>query len=202
MKKNILIISSDFTGHGHKSITESLKEQFAAHSNVKVHVVDGFSLGGNVLFRIGKLYGSVTRNAKDIWKMVWEISFKRPAVIDEFIEMIIKENFLRLLANTRPDLILSVHTNYNGSIINIMKEYNINIPFVTLTAFNILVFLHKTPILCLCAYPGFPSSCPGSAPVITSGVLQATASIIVFGLPLVKARSEATIKSCMFSTKP
>jgi processive 1,2-diacylglycerol beta-glucosyltransferase len=45
MKKNILIISSEFTGHGHKSITDSLKEQFARYSDVNVYVVDGFSLG-------------------------------------------------------------------------------------------------------------------------------------------------------------
>lgn len=134
MVKNILIISSDFTGHGHKSITDSLKEQFAKHPDVKVHVIDGFSLGGNIGLRIGKLYGSVTRNAKDLWKLVWDISLKKPSVICEFTELSVRDSFLKLLKNVNPDLILSVHPNFNGSVLNILEEYNINIPFLTLVA--------------------------------------------------------------------
>ncbi len=134
MKKTILIISSDFTGHGHKSITESLLEQFENKPDVKVHVIDGFSLGGNAMLRVGKLYGSITRNAKELWKLMWEISFKKPSIINEFTEIAVRESFLKLLVSVKPDLILSVHPNFNGSILNIMSEYNINIPFVTLIA--------------------------------------------------------------------
>jgi processive 1,2-diacylglycerol beta-glucosyltransferase len=86
------------------------------------------------LLRIGKLYGSITRNAKDLWKLGWEMSSKMPSLVDDCIELFIKEKFLRLLIDIRPDLILSVHSNYNGSVLNILKEYNINIPFVTLIA--------------------------------------------------------------------
>jgi processive 1,2-diacylglycerol beta-glucosyltransferase len=134
MAKNILIISSNFTGHGHKSITEALCEQFSKLEGVNVHVIDGFSLGGNVLLRIGKLYGSVTRNAKELWKLLWEISLKRPSLINEFIEIIIRDSFLRLLKSVKPDLILSVHPNFNGCILNILEEFDIKIPFVTLLA--------------------------------------------------------------------
>jgi len=58
MIKNILILSSNNTGHGHKSITESLLEQFSHYPDVNVHVIDGFTLAGNFGLRIGKLYGS------------------------------------------------------------------------------------------------------------------------------------------------
>ena len=34
----------------------------------------------------------------------------------------------------KPDLILSVHPNFNGSVINILEKNNINIPFTTLIA--------------------------------------------------------------------
>lgn len=134
MIRNILIISSNYTGHGHKSITEALTEQFDLHPEVNVNVLDGFTLGGKMGLRIGKMYGSVTRNAKEIWKMVWEISQKRPSLINEFTEISIKEKFVKLLKHIKPDLILSVHPNFNGSILNILEEYKIDIPFVTLIA--------------------------------------------------------------------
>lgn len=134
MFKNILIISSDYTGHGHKSITESLCEFFSKDDNVNVHVVDGFSLGGNVLLNVAKSYGPITRTSKDLWKFIWEISALKPALVDEIVELVIKDNLLNLLKETKPDLILSVHPNFNGSVINVLGKNKIDIPFVTLIA--------------------------------------------------------------------
>ena len=134
MIKNILILSSNYTGHGHKSISDSLCEQIDKYQDVDVHVIDGFFLGGNTALRIGKLYGSVTRNAKEIWRWVWEISFKNPALISEFTELLIRDNLIKLLISMKPDLILSVHPNFNASVLNILEEYKIDIPFVTLIA--------------------------------------------------------------------
>lgn len=134
MKSNILIISSNYTGHGHKSITDALCEQFANYPEVNVHVIDGFALRGKVSIRIGKLYGSMTRNAKELWKLVWEISLRNPSLLCEITEVAIKESFLNTIERVNPDLILSVHPNFNGSVINILQEYGINTPFVTLIA--------------------------------------------------------------------
>lgn len=134
MIKKILIISSNFTGHGHKSITEALSEKFALHPDVKLHVVDGFTLSGNMGLRIGKLYGPVTRNARELWRMGWELSLRKPSIVNDFVEITTRDNFLKLLKNIEPDLILSVHPNFNGSLLNILEDYNINIPFVTLVA--------------------------------------------------------------------
>ena len=102
MVNNILIISSNYTGHGHKSITESLIEKFSLYPDVNVHVIDGFSLAGKFGLRIGKLYGSVTRNAKDLWKLMWEISFRKPNLVVEFTETSIRDNFLKLLKTVKP----------------------------------------------------------------------------------------------------
>lgn len=134
MAKNILIISSNYTGHGHKSITDSLQEKFSLYPDVNIHVIDGFTLIGNLGLRIGKLYGSITRNAKEIWKMIWEISQKRPSIVNDFTEVAMRDNFIKLLRSVQPDLILSVHPNFNGSVLNILEEYNVKIPFVTLIA--------------------------------------------------------------------
>lgn len=134
MKRKILIVSSDLTGHGHKSITMALKERFAVYPEVEITVIDGFALRGTMSLKIGKLYGPMTRNAKELWKLIWEISMRSPEILCEITEAAIKENFLKVLGQVQPDLILSVHPNFNGSILNILSENNIDIPFVTLIA--------------------------------------------------------------------
>lgn len=132
--KNVVIISSDYTGHGHKSISEALKEQFSVHEDICLNIIDGFELGGNMWVKVGKSYGVVTRNAKDLWKLAWQVSKRSPAFIHEFTELTIRENFIKVLRKYKPDLILSVHPVFNTPIINILKEYKINIPFVTFVA--------------------------------------------------------------------
>jgi 1,2-diacylglycerol 3-beta-galactosyltransferase len=132
--KNVVIISSDYTGHGHKSISEALQEQFCMYEDVCLNIIDGFDLGGNMWVKVGKSYGMVTRNAKEIWKLAWKISKRNPSFIHEFTELTIRENFIKLLRKLKPDLILSVHPVFNTPIINILKEYKINIPFATFVA--------------------------------------------------------------------
>lgn len=134
MIKNILIISSNYTGHGHKSITESLSEKFDIVPDVKIHVVDGFSLGGNTLLKVGKMYGPITRNSEHLWKIIWDITSVKVPFVNHLIEMKIRTKFLALLDKVKPDLILTVHPNFNGSILNILEKSDIHIPFVTLIA--------------------------------------------------------------------
>ncbi|MCO7127191.1 glycosyltransferase [Sporolactobacillus shoreicorticis] len=134
MIKNILIISSNYTGHGHKSITESLSEKFDIVPDVKIHVIDGFSLGGNTLLRVGKMYGPITRNSEHLWKIIWDITSVKVPFVNHLIEMKIRTKFLALLDKVKPDLILTVHPNFNGSILNILEKNDIHIPFVTLIA--------------------------------------------------------------------
>lgn len=134
MTKKILIISSDHTGHGHKSITEALSEKIAAYPSAEIHVVDGFSLGGLSLDKIGKAYGPITRRAESLWKMIWNLSAATPATVNHLIEALIEKKFLALLEDIKPDIILSVHPNFVGSILNILEKKNIHIPFIILIA--------------------------------------------------------------------
>ncbi|SHI67359.1 MGDG synthase family glycosyltransferase [Parasporobacterium paucivorans] len=134
MIKNLLIISSDHTGHGHKSITEALCEEFAQYEDLKVHIFDGFSFGGKPLLQVAKSYGPITRNAKDLWKIIWKITLAQPSLINDAIEIIIKENLLEVLEKVKPDMILTVHPNFNGSVLNVLEHNNLKIPFITLLA--------------------------------------------------------------------
>lgn len=134
MIKNILVLSSDYTGHGHKSIADSLVEQFSMHQDVKVHVIDGFSLGGNMGLRIGKAYGTVTRSSKELWKVVWDITVKMPLLVREFVEHSIRDSLLELLGEIKPDVIVAIHPNFVGAVINILEEHKIRIPLVAIVA--------------------------------------------------------------------
>ncbi|MDP4103671.1 MAG: glycosyltransferase [Bacillota bacterium] len=134
MRKKILVISSDHTGHGHKSIAESLSEKIGMDKTVELHIVDGFALGGKLLLGIGKSYGPITRFSEQLWKVIWHFSAFNSFLVDRFIESMIKHKLLNLLDQLKPDLILSIHPNFNGSVINILEKQNISIPFVTLIA--------------------------------------------------------------------
>jgi UDP-N-acetylglucosamine:LPS N-acetylglucosamine transferase len=132
--KKILLISSDHTGHGHKSIDESLHEKIGIYTNLDIHVIDGFALGGKALMNIGKSYGPITRYSSQLWNAIWHFSAMNSLLVDKGVELMIKNNFLALLNEVKPDLILSIHPNFNGSVINILRKENIHIPFGTLIA--------------------------------------------------------------------
>jgi UDP-N-acetylglucosamine:LPS N-acetylglucosamine transferase len=134
MTKKILIISSDHTGHGHKSIAESLNEKIGVNTNIDIQVIDGFALGGTALLNIGKSYGPITRYSSQLWNAIWHFSAKNSFLVDKGVEVMIRKNFLDLLDKVKPDLILSIHPNFNGSVINILRKENIRIPFGTLIA--------------------------------------------------------------------
>ncbi|MDP4086200.1 MAG: glycosyltransferase [Bacillota bacterium] len=134
MRKKILVISSDHTGHGHKSIAESIHEKIGNNHDVDIHVVDGFSLGGAPLLNIGKSYGPITRFSGQLWNLIWHFSAISSVLVDKVIEIMIKKNLIALLNDLKPDLILSIHPNFNGSVINILHKYEFQIPFGTLIA--------------------------------------------------------------------
>jgi len=134
MYGNILILSSNVTGYGHKSIADSLLEQFAYYPDVHVKVVDGFSLGGRLGLKAGKMYGSITRTSKDAWKIIWDITKKKPAIITELSELTIQERFIRLLHEFMPDAIITTHPNYNASVTNILSGLGSKIPLYAIVA--------------------------------------------------------------------
>ncbi len=144
MYNNILILSSDVTGHGHKSITESLLEQFGNYTETRVRVVDGFSLFGNLGLNIGKMYGSITRTSKDAWKGIWDITLKRPSLFIEFTELAIHERFVKLLHEMRPDAIVVTHPNYNAAVTSILLKIKYDVPLFAVVADPVTI----TPLWC------------------------------------------------------
>lgn len=130
----IIIISSSNTGSGHKSIGEALLEQFEKYPEVEAKIIEGFEQSGALGNTLGKSYGFLTRRARVIWKAVWNISLKRPNIIYKFTEKTMEKNFVSLLEKEKPDIILSIHPNYNTPVLNILYKHGYRIPFVTIIA--------------------------------------------------------------------
>ncbi|WP_462410782.1 MGDG synthase family glycosyltransferase [Neobacillus sp. Marseille-QA0830] len=168
MTKKILVISSDHTGHGHKSIAEALNEKIGVNDSIDIHVVDGFSLGGSALLKIGKSYGPITRFSAQLWNAIWHISAMNSLLVDKFIEAMIRKNLLTLLDEVKPDLILSIHPNFNGSVINILRKEKNQIPFGTLIADLVNIY---------------PLWADPRADFILSPTVEAKEKCIEFGVP-------------------
>ena len=126
----ILILSTVYTGGGHSSVAASLVEQLAKR-DVETVVVDGFDLGGMTGLIIGRSYGFFTRNFPNLFEMYYNWVNRQPAAMDGFIINRIKRRFLALVSDFRPDLIVSVHPAFVGSILTILEQASQPIPLAT-----------------------------------------------------------------------
>lgn len=132
--KKILIISSEYTGHGHKSVHTALLQGFEKLYNEKIEckVVNGFKLGGADLRASERLYNACVKYWPDMWNRLFRFSVKRRDFINRKTSIDLKIRFLRLIKNYNPDIIVNIHPLFSGSLLNIIRKRNINIKFFIL----------------------------------------------------------------------
>lgn len=130
--KKILILSSNQTGHGHKSIGEALEEQLKPYAEVEV--IEALRLFGRAGVRAGSMYGPITRMGADFWRIVWDMSFNNPDLIVQMMSPMLHDRFMQRLKADPPGLIVSIHPNFNAPVIEVLKEQKLKIPFITLLA--------------------------------------------------------------------
>lgn len=133
MKKHVLLISSAYTGHGHQSITEALCEQFGK-LGATVSVLEGFDLLGRPAVRLSKAYGPVTRTSKEAWRMIWELVQAAPNNVNRPVATVMSRRLMEVLDLEKPDIIVSVHPMFVGSVVRILKRKKIDIPFISIFA--------------------------------------------------------------------
>ena len=131
--KKILLVTSAYTGAGHKSISDSLTEQFAGMSGIEVQVVDGFELMGRTGIRLSGIYGFLTRHAPALYNTFWKITMAHPPRFT--LEALFCEHrFMDCVRRFRPDLILTVHSVFNAMLTGILKKHGLEIPVVVFQA--------------------------------------------------------------------
>lgn len=132
--KKILIISSEYTGRGHKSITDALCEQFNKNDNIEVSILEGFSMLGKVGIKISKSYGPLTRISKKAWGIAWNFVQHNTDAVNKTIKTLISKKFAEIVEEEQPDVIVSTHPVFIGCILDVMEKKNIKIPFVSMYA--------------------------------------------------------------------
>lgn len=132
--KKILIISSEFTGRGHKSITDALCEQLEKHDDVEVSILEGFSMLGKTGIQISKSYGPLTRKSKKAWEITWKFVQHNTDAINKALKTLISGKFAEIVEDEKPDVIVSAHPAFIGCILDVMEKKDINIPFVSMYA--------------------------------------------------------------------
>ena len=130
--KKVLIISSEYTGHGHKSVHTSLLQAFESlyKGEIECKVINGFTLGGPDLIAAERLYNTCIKYFPKLWNNIFKFSFKNKNFINRHNSLTIKRRFLRIIKNYKPDIIVNVHPMFSGSLLNVLKKKNIDIKFI------------------------------------------------------------------------
>jgi len=132
---NIVFLSAEDTGQGHKSITKALVEQaHKRYPEVKITVIDGFSLGGKFMDLMGRLYNPIIVNFPALWGFFYWVANRHPRIINAFVTKSIEKELIRRLKEIRPEMIVPVHAVFIGAVLNVLKRENINIPVIPLIA--------------------------------------------------------------------
>lgn len=139
-EKSIVVISSEYTGHGHKSISTALGECIDCnHNNLQMDVINGFSLAGKVGQKAEKSYMPNIRYAKGLWKIIFDFTSKYSKLTNKVCAHFIEKSFLKYINEHKPDAIVTVHPGFVGSILDILEENNIDIPVIVIVA-DLLTF--------------------------------------------------------------
>ncbi|MCO7124361.1 galactosyldiacylglycerol synthase [Sporolactobacillus shoreicorticis] len=131
----ILFISSEHTGCGHRSITEALSEQLTLLApDIQFMVIDGFALGNGLLRFSSRGYDSFAVKFPFLWGLVYQLSNPFKGLVNAFIARSIRKSLLTKIRAFQPDLVVSVHNLFVGSVIRVLNRSHQDIPVVSLVA--------------------------------------------------------------------
>lgn len=129
--KRILILTSLYTGHGHKSVSDALVERFEQYEDIGVRAVDGFELMNKVEQYMGeRTYGPITRMPGRAWEWNYAAGRKLQKPVTRIISALIHAKLMELLTAFKPDVIISVHPMFNGSVLGVLEKEGLNIPLI------------------------------------------------------------------------
>ncbi len=132
-KRRILLVSSDYTGHGHKSISMALTESLSdVDPDLVVSEINGFSLGGHFGTYLEKLYVPLVTNAPPLWKAFFVLADNFSNLFNIYTAHKIETAFLEALKINKPDLIISVHPGFVGSIHKLLDKHKLDIPVIVM----------------------------------------------------------------------
>lgn len=129
--RKLLIITSMYTGHGHKSIAEALAERLSAYDDIEIKIIDGFSLMNRFeQYMAEYTYGPITRMPGKAWEwnFIAGLTFRKPVV--SVVAAMIRAKLLALLDSFQPDAILSAHPIFLATVLDVMDDAGVRIPLI------------------------------------------------------------------------
>ena len=132
--KRLLIISSEYTGHGHKSVHTAIVQGFEKlyKDKIECKVINGFKLGDLELMATERLYNVCIKYFPNMWGKFFNLSNNDSTSVNKKISRKIKRRFFKRIEQYNPDLILSVHPLFNGSVLNLLQKYKPELKLYTL----------------------------------------------------------------------
>ena len=135
MNRRILLLSSEHTGHGHKSIAQSLTSYLnELDGTVDVRTANAFDFFPLVGTAIEKFYIPLITHAPCLWGLFFALSHRFPRVLNWSSKWSMESRFIALVRDYRPDLIVSVHPGFVGCALDLLEKHGLKIPFVSLIA--------------------------------------------------------------------
>ena len=135
MNRRILLLSSEHTGHGHKSIAQSLTSYLnELDGTVDVRTANAFDFFPLVGTAIEKSYIPLITHAPCLWGLFFALSHRFPRALNWSARGSMESRFIALVRDYRPDLIVSVHPGFVGCALDLLEKHSLKIPFVSLIA--------------------------------------------------------------------
>ncbi len=129
--RRLLILTAEYTGHGHKSISDALTERLEAYSDLEIKCIDGFDLMDKIMKTCAeKTYGPITRMPGRAWEWNYAAGVKLKTPVQGVVRSMIRSRFTKLIEEFRPDCILSVHPIFIGTILDLLEEMHLDIPMI------------------------------------------------------------------------
>lgn len=129
--RRLLIFTAEYTGHGHKSISDALMERLADYDDLEIKCIDGFDLMDKVMKACAeKTYGPITRMPGRAWEWNYAAGLRLKQPVQAAVRMVIRARFEKLIRDFRPDCILSVHPIFIGTVLDLLEEMHLDIPVV------------------------------------------------------------------------
>ena len=129
--RKLLILTSLYTGHGHKSVSDALCERLSAYDDLEVMAIDGFELMNKFeQYMAEYTYGPITRMPGKAWEWNYAAGKTLHKPVTLVVSAMIKSRLLALLEDFKPDAVLSVHPMFLGTVLEVMEEAGLNIPLI------------------------------------------------------------------------
>ena len=181
--RRVLIVMSQ-TGGGHRSAALALARAFdyLYDNYVQVEIVDIFRNGRRTVWeKLTDLYGPITVYSPALWAVIWHV-FRQKAGFEAVVRAAapaLLPKVRQILAEARPDLVVSVHPLANPLLVRARPQVNPRLPMAVV--YTDLVVVHPG-----WRYPGFQLYTAASKPAWEEFVRHGLPPdrVILTGLPV------------------